>query len=102
MAKQILQINFNFDGPRDVAVQTFMPLAKPIADQPGLKWKIWCWNDKNREFAGEYLFEDEGALEAYIEGEIVDQVKQHPATSNISAKVFELLENPTAITRGPV
>ena len=50
MAKQILQINFNFDGPRDVAVKTFMPLAKPIADQPGLKWKIWCWNDENREF----------------------------------------------------
>jgi hypothetical protein len=102
MAKQILQINFTFDGTLDDVKKAFIPVAEPIAAQPGLKWKIWCWNDEKKEAAGEYLFEDEGVVKAYLDGPIVAQVKQHPAISNLSAKVFELMEEPTAVTRGPV
>ena len=102
MAKQLLQINFNFDGTADDLGKAFMPVAQPIADQPGLKWKVWCWNAENQECAGEYLFEDEGAVQAYLDGPIVAQVKQHPAISNLSAKVFAVMEAPTAVTRVPV
>ena len=70
--------------------------------KPGLKWKVWCWNGDNRECAGQYLFEDESSVKAYLDGPIVAQVKQHPAISNLSAKVFEVMETPTAVTRGPV
>jgi hypothetical protein len=54
------------------------------------------------EFAGVYLFENENSLNNYLDGSIVDQVKQHPAVSNIRAKAFGVVEQPSAVTRGPV
>ena len=102
MAKKLLQINFKFDGTADELAKAFLPVAQPIADQPGLKWKVWCWNDDARECAGEYLFEDAASVNAYLDGPIVVQVKAHPSISDLSAKVFDVMEEPTAITRGPV
>ena len=102
MGKMILEINFNYDGTLDEASAAFAPVAQPIADFPGLSWKIWCWSDDGPEFAGVYLFENEDALSSYLSSTIVDQVKQHPAVSNIRAKAFAVAEQPTALTRGPV
>ena len=102
MAKQILQVNFIFDGAVEELAKAFLPVAQPIADQPGLKWKVWCWNDEANECAGQYLFEDEKSVHAYLGGAIVEQIKAHPAISELTAKVFDVLEEPTAITRGPI
>ena len=102
MAKKLLQINFKFDGTAEELGNSFMPVAQSIADQPGLKWKVWCWNDDARECAGEYLFENVASVEAYLGGPIVEQVKAHPSISDLSAKVFDVMEGPTKITRGPV
>jgi putative monooxygenase ydhR len=102
MAKKLLQVNFTFDGTRDMFEEVFMPVAQPIADQQGLKWKVWVWNDESRECGGEYLFDDDAAVGAYLEGPIVAQVKEHPKLSNLSVKVFDVVENPTAVTRGPI
>jgi hypothetical protein len=99
---QVFQVNFIFNGTRSDVEKAFVPLAQTIAEQPGLKWKIWCWNDENRECAGQYLFEDAGSLKAYLDGPIIAQVKKHPAISKLSAKVFTVMEEPTAVTRGPV
>jgi hypothetical protein len=102
MPKKLLQINFKFDGAADELAKAFLPVAQPIADQPGLKWKVWCWNDEVRECAGEYLFEDATSVDAYLRGAIVEQINAHPSISDLSAKVFDVMEEPTAITRGPV
>ena len=39
MEKQILQINFEFNGTKEEFETGFMPAAQPIADQPGLLWE---------------------------------------------------------------
>ena len=102
MAKKLLQINFKFDGTVDELAKVFLPVAQPIADQPGLRWKVWCWNDDAQEFAGEYLFENQSAVNGYLGGPIVEQLKKHPKINNLSAKVFDVLEEPSKVTRGPV
>jgi hypothetical protein len=51
---------------------------------------------------GIYLFESEGAAQSYLDGPIVGALKTSPAVSNISAKLFDVLESHTAMTRGPV
>jgi hypothetical protein len=43
-----------------------------------------------------------GAAQAYLGGPIVAALKASPAVSNISAKLFDVLEGHTAITKGPV
>ena len=79
-----------------------MEVAEPIAQTPGLQWKIWLWNDEERIGAGIYLFEDQESIDAYLAGPIVAPLGEHPAISDLSVKVFDIVEKHTAVTRGPV
>ena len=102
MSATVLQINFKFDiSPAELG-EDFAPLAEPIADVPGLRWKIWSLNEGTSEFAGIYLFDDEESVQDYLEGPIIAQVSQHPALSDISAKQFGVLDEFSAITRAPL
>ncbi|MFC2029829.1 YdhR family protein [Chloroflexota bacterium] len=102
MSKTLLQINFKFSvSPAELA-EAFGPMAEPIAQVPGLRWKIWSLNEATSEFGGIYLFDDADSVQAFLEGPIVDGVSKHPAVSDISAKQFGVIDEFSAITRGPV
>ncbi len=102
MSQKILQINMKFSIPKTDLEKAWLPAAQPIADVPGLRWKVWLMNEAEREAGGIYLFESEAAAQSYLAGPIVAALKDNPAVSNISAKLFDILESHTAITRGPV
>ena len=102
MSNIVLQINFNFNiSPTELA-EDFAPLAEPIAEVPGLLWKIWSLNEVTSEFAGIYLFDDKESVQTYLEGPIIAEVSKHPALRDISAKQFGVIDEFSAITRGPV
>jgi hypothetical protein len=102
MSGRILQINFKFNvSPAELA-DAFAPLAEPIAKVPGLRWKIWSLNEATSEFAGIYLFDDADSVQVYLEGPIIAEVSKHPALSDISVKQFGVIDEFSAITRGPV
>ena len=102
MSGKILQINFKFNIPAAELAEGFTPLAEPIAKVPGLRWKIWSLNEAASEFAGIYLFDDTESAQAYLEGPIIAEMSKHPALSDISAKQFDVIDEFSAITRGPV
>jgi hypothetical protein len=102
MPGTVLQINFKFSISPSQLAEDFTPLAEPIAKVPGLRWKIWSLNDATSEFAGIYLFDDVETMQAYLNGPIIDGVKKHPAISDISAKQFGVIDEFSAITRGPI
>jgi len=102
MAETIVQINFKFAGSKAEYLETFSGLAADIAATPGLRWKVWPWNDDERVGGGIYLFEDAASAQAYLQGPIAAGLGQHPALSDLSIKQFEVLGDLTAITRGPV
>jgi hypothetical protein len=103
MALTTVRITFNFSLPRAEFEQVCAQAAHHIADDvPGLHWKIWSLDDAAHEFCGLYLFADAGAAHAYVNGPIIAQLKGAPFVSNFSAKPYEVIENLTAITRGPV
>ena len=102
MSQKILQINMKFSIPRADLEAAWLPIAQPIADLPGLRWKVWLINEKEHTAGGIYLFENEAALKAYMDGPIVAAAMSSPVLSNIDAKVFDMLDSHTAITRGPV
>jgi hypothetical protein len=102
MSGRILQINFKFNvSPAELA-DAFAPLAEPIAKVPGLRWKIWSLNEATSEFAGIYLFDDADSVQVYLEGPIIAEVSKHPALSDISVNQFGVIDEFSAITRGPV
>ena len=102
MKEKILQLNFKFNVPKADYEQAVSPLADNFAAVPGLRWKIWLMNESENEAGGIYLFNDESSLQAFLEGPLADGVKNHPALSDMSAKVFDSMDELTAITRGPI
>ncbi len=102
MSRRILQINFKFNISPSELAEGFAPLAEPIAAVAGLRWKIWSLNEAESEFAGIYLFDDSESAQAYLTGPIITELGKHPALSDISAKQFDVIDEFSAITRGPV
>jgi hypothetical protein len=102
MSAKILQLNFKFSVTGEAYTQAVSPLAEKIEAVPGLRWKIWIINEAESEAGGIHLFEDEASLKKYLEGPIAAQVTSHPALSDFSVKLFDVMEDVTAITRGPV
>jgi hypothetical protein len=51
---------------------------------------------------GIFLFKDNTTCNAYQDGPIVAQITSHPALSDFSVKQFDVMEEQTAVTRGPI
>ncbi|MBK5096339.1 MAG: YdhR family protein [Gemmatimonadetes bacterium] len=102
MSSKILQISFHLNVPRAEFEDIARSLANDFAQLPGLTWKIWLMDETEREAGGIYLFEDASSMEAYLEGPLAAAVMSHPALSDLVAKQFDVIEDCTAITRGPV
>ena len=99
MSIKILQINYKLNGPRADYERENMPYAQPIADIPGLRWKIWIINEAQGEAGGTYLFDNDAAVRAFMDGPIIAEMKDDPT---LSIKAFDVIAEHTAITRGPV
>lgn len=102
MPQQILQVNLKFSIPRADLTDAWLNAAQTIADAPGLVWKVWLMNEAENEAGGIYLFENRAAAESYIGGPVVASLKSSPVVSNISAKLFDVLEEHSAVTRAPL
>src|SRR5262245_16651506 len=71
MSAKILQINYKLTGPRVEYESENLPYAQPIADIPGLRWKVWIINEAQSEAGGIYLFESDAAVQAFVDGPII-------------------------------
>ena len=98
---QILQINYRFAGSRSEFESQFGPVAGQIAHVSGLRWKIWLMNEAESRGGGIYLFDDEASVRAYLDGPVVAALKAHPAFSELCVQTFSVLDELTAVTRGP-
>jgi hypothetical protein len=101
MSVQLLQINYKFSGSRADFAREFGPVAVDIANVPGLRWKIWVFNEVESRGGGIYMFDDEPSVVAYLDGPVIAALKSHPAFSELSVQQFAVLDEPTTVTRGP-
>jgi hypothetical protein len=102
---KVLQVKFKFKIPRSDLEKEFIKVAPkfgPDGEVKGLLWKIWLVNEAERLFSGIYLFKDESSVEAYLKGDIFTELKGLPIISDIETKVFDIMLEPTKITRGPI
>ena len=102
MSGMLLQLNFKFNVPRADYEGAVSPLADQFAAVPGLIWKVWIIYEAESEAGGIYLFNNQASLKAYVESELAAGVINHPALSDFSVKTFAVMDEVTAITRGPV
>jgi hypothetical protein len=102
MTKVILQVNFDVNVSRGEFEKAAAPLAVVIANASGAIWKIWSINEDKKEVAGFYLFEDKSSAQRFVAGEIADAIRKHPTVNNLTMKQFEVMEDLTRVTRGPI
>ena len=102
MAAKVLQVNFKFGVSAGEYGQLAASLGQAFADVPGLTWKIWILNEAEHEAGGIYYFDGAESLETFLGSQLAADVQGHPAISDFSAKVFEVMDGVTAMTRGPV
>ena len=102
MPARLLQLNFDFSMTPTEYEQAMSPLADEFARVAGLRWKIWIMNPEAREAGGIYLFDDQESVSAFLDGPLAAQVAAHPALANLTVKVFDVMDEITAVTRGPV
>ena len=98
----ILQVNFKLNVSPAEYHGMCKSLAQMFSEVPGLRWKVWLLNEPENEAGGIYLFESQQALQDYLSGPIVAQLKTLPAFRDISVKRFDVMDEVTAVTRGPV
>ncbi len=97
----ILQVDFPYAGPWGQAMAEAMEgLARSIAEEPGLLWKIWTENEAAGEAGGIYLFKDIASAETYL--------AMHTARlkgfgiSHVNGKIFAVNDALSQLGRGPV
>ena len=101
MPTRILQITFKLRAPVPEYRSLCQLLAPAFAALPGLRWKIWVLNEREKEAGGFYVFESEEALNEFLSSALAAQVKSHPALYDFEATVFDVMVEVTAMTRGP-
>ena len=102
MAARIVQINFTLTVPTEEYAQIGASLTDTFATLPGLRWKIWLLDEAANRAGGIYLFEDEAAAQAYVDGPIVASLGSAPFLTDLSVAQFGIMDDITAATRGPV
>ncbi|ELH4810220.1 monooxygenase [Vibrio vulnificus CladeA-yb158] len=100
MAK-LLQVDFGFNGPfgKEMA-NALVELAESINYEPGMLWKIWTENEKDKLGGGIYLFEDETSAQAYLEMHTARL--QRMGIREVRGRIFDINPALTDINNGPV
>ncbi|WP_345979859.1 monooxygenase [Sulfurimonas sp. HSL3-2] len=66
--KYLLQVDFPHAGPfKEEFSEAFTDLAKDIANEEGLIWKIWTENEETKEAGGIYLFDNLKDADRYLQ-----------------------------------
>ena len=101
MSPKPLQVNYKFTGTRAEYEAANLPWGQPFAEWLGLRWKIWLMNEAAGEAGGIVLFDNEAARQAYIDGPLAE-AQSDSTVSDITFKRFDVLDELSAITRGPL
>lgn len=99
---EILVINFSLEGMTEADYRDLCDNVAPaFAAVPGLVSKVWLADRANGVYGGVYTFETGDAVDAYLATDLA-QVAAIPGLVDVSVRRFEVLSEPTAITRGLV
>jgi rhodanese-related sulfurtransferase len=99
MSHTIVQVNFNFSGLRAEYEAMTLPMAGPLAETPGLRWKVWLMDEAQQEAGGIYHFGDRDAAHGFAQA-LLAMLQANPTFSNLSIKSFDVMEPHSVITRG--
>lgn len=98
---EILIVNFSLEGMSEGEYQRLCDEVAPaFAAVPGLASKVWLADREKGVFGGVYTFDSAAALDEFLASDLFTGVGATPGLVNISVRRFDVLDGPTAVTRG--
>lgn len=98
----VVNVRFRVALTKKELVEAFTPDAADLAKLPSLRWKIWTFDERDREFMSVYLFDDAASAAAFARGPILAALHEDPHLSDVRIGVYEVLEGLSRVTRAPV
>lgn len=90
MTQAVVQSDFQYDATPEQLLDGSVAIAPNFADIDGLVWKLWIIAPDRTECRGIYPFQSEAQARAYLDSEIVAQIKRQ--YRNVEAKLFGIME----------
>ena len=101
MAYTLVQFDFPYSGPWGAEMAGAMgDLARDIAGEEGLVWKIWTENQEEGRAGGIYVFETPEAAAAYRDKHAARLAEF--GITGINALMFDVNDGLSKITRAPL
>jgi hypothetical protein len=80
----------------------FLAAAENIAGLPGLRWKLWAYDDSERVAESVYLFDSEEHARAWGDGPMKSALGSNPGIGDIEVRYYDVDEQLSAVTRAPL
>jgi hypothetical protein len=80
----------------------FLAAAEKIAGLPGLRWKLWGYDDSEHTAESIYLFDTAEHARAWGDGPMKSALASHPGISDIEVRYYDVDEQLSAATHAPV
>ena len=94
-------VNFQLKGIDDAGFRAMCDqLAPAFENVPGMHAKIWLADPATNTYGGVYTWRDRGAMEEYARSDLFKAVLTHPNFADVTSRDYEVLDGPTAVTRG--
>lgn len=99
--QKIWDIHLTYDGEvTEEFIQGTIGLAKSIAEEPGVVWKIWTQKEGTNEFGSTYLFKNLDYLQAYKEMHV--KRLNDFGIKVTSDHIFDIMEDLSTINNAPI
>ena len=96
-------INFHLKGVSEADFRALCDEVAPaFAEVPGLISKVWLANRTTNTYGGVYTWATREAMEDYAKSDLFKAVATNPNLADITSIDFDVLEEPTSVTRGLV
>jgi Putative mono-oxygenase ydhR len=102
MTKKVFTTKFNYSMPTEELKKIMPTVAPKFSEIPGCNWKIWLFNEDNKEAGGVYLFGSANKLEQFLNSKLFASVANNPAFSNLQTNTFDIDEAASEITGAPL
>ena len=94
-------INFHLKGVSEADFRALCDEVAPaFAEVPGLISKVWLANRTTNTYGGVYTWATREAMEEYAKSDLFKAVATNPNFAEITSLDFNVLEDPTSVTRG--
>jgi hypothetical protein len=94
-------INFHLNNLSETGYRALCDEVAPaFAEVPGLISKVWLANGITNTYGGIYAWASREAMEEFSKSELFSAVATNPNLADITSVDFDVLEDPTSVTRG--